>query len=169
MENENKLNEVENDTPSNENYIDAIKQMKENSVSKEKYQKLESENAKLLEAIMEGKEIDNLEKSADPGESIEELRKELFNPESNLSNLEYCKKMLELREKYMAEDPKRLDPMLPNNGKVTADDIAGVEKAVNAIQTAIDIADGDSEVFTAKLTSMMRDDPLVLARLKGRK
>lgn len=166
MEKENKQNEVENETPSNENYIDTIKKMKENSVSKEKYQKLESENAKLLEAIMEGKEIDNPAKSADEGESIEDLRKELLNEDSNLTDLQYCEKMLQLRDMIIEQGGE--DPMLPNNGKVTAEDIDGVEKVVAAMKDAIELADGSSEVFKAKLMSMTVDNPIITAMNKAK-
>lgn len=166
MENENN-NVVENpSSQSNENYIEAIKKLKENSVSKEKYNALEAENKRLVDAIVEGKEIDLGDSAPDEGESIEDLRKELLNEDSNLTDLQFCEKMLQLRDKIIEQGGE--DPMLPNNGKVTAEDIDGVEKVVAAMKDAIEIADGNSEVFKAKLMSMTVDNPIVTAMQKAK-
>ena len=164
MENENN-NVVENpSSQSNENYIEAIKKLKENSVSKDKYKELEAENKRLVDAIVEGKEIDLGNEAPENKVSIDDLRKELFVEDSKLTDLEYCEKMLQLRD--MIIDSGGEDPMLPNNGKANAEDIEGVEKVVAAMKDAIDLADGNDEVFKAKLMSMTVDNPIIVAMQK---
>lgn len=164
MENENN-NVVENpSSQSNENYIEAIKKLKENSVSKDKYKELEAENKRLVDAIVEGKEIDLGNETPENKVSIDDLRKELFVEDSKLTDLEYCEKMLQLRD--MIIDSGGEDPMLPNNGKANAEDIEGVEKVVAAMKDAIDLADGNDEVFKAKLMSMTVDNPIIVAMQK---
>ena len=56
-------------------YIAAINEMKQNSVSREQYNKLQSENKKLLDALVTNKQIDVAEeKPADmTGESLVEV------------------------------------------------------------------------------------------------
>ena len=43
----------------NTDYIDAIKDLKQNSVGKDKYDALKAENKKLLDAIVNGQELPN--------------------------------------------------------------------------------------------------------------
>ena len=58
IENEN-LTSVSQQTEVNDSidYIEAIKEMKQNSVTRESYDKLKSENKQLLDALVNGKEI----------------------------------------------------------------------------------------------------------------
>lgn len=61
----------------NTDYVEAIKNLKENSVSKEKYEALEAEKKKLLEAMINGDSLDTQD------------------PEQLDSRLEYYKKYKE--------------------------------------------------------------------------
>jgi hypothetical protein len=86
-----KLLDSENtaDTPSTstaEDYIEAIKNLKQTTVDKTAYDALRSENKKLLESLINGEEIQPQNKVLT--ESIEELRKEVLTNDS-LTNLEY--------------------------------------------------------------------------------
>lgn len=167
MENETKLNEeVEKQEPSNSQYIDAIAKMKENSVSKKQYEELAAENKKLLEAMMDGKTIE-APAAEEKGASIADLRQKLFSGESEMNDLESWETALELREKIM--DEGGLDPFLPNNDKVTADDLEGVEQVVAAVKDAIEAANGSPEVFKAKLMSVTRDNQLLSASSRKRR
>ena len=47
------LESQDNNNEDNNQYIETIKELKENTVSKEKYKKLEEENRKLLENVFE--------------------------------------------------------------------------------------------------------------------
>ena len=57
MQDEN-LKRDEEEVVDNTNYIDAIKDLKQNSVSKEKYDALAAENKKLVDALVNGEEIE---------------------------------------------------------------------------------------------------------------
>lgn len=50
------VSQQENVNDSND-YIEAIKEMKQNSVSKEAYEKLKKENKQLLDSIINGSEL----------------------------------------------------------------------------------------------------------------
>lgn len=129
-------------------YIEALKEMKQNSVSRESYDKLKSENKQLLDALVQGKEI---ELPKEEKVDVNELRKKLFNKDSYLSNLEYVDTALKLR-KALIENGER-DPFLPYGDRVdtTAEHYAKAEAVANVLQDCVDFADGDSGIFTAEL------------------
>lgn len=156
MTNENLLNEQSVDVADdNGQYIEAIEQLKANSVSKDKYAKLEAENKKLLDSLINGSQIDL--PSQDKEVDIPALRKELFNPHGNLSNLEYIEKSLELREALLEKG--EVDPFLPigKNISPTADDYAQAEKVATIFKECVEYADGDSQIFTQELMRRTND------------
>ena len=73
-------------TTTAEDYIEAIKNLKQTTVDKTAYDALRSENKKLLESLINGDEIQPQNKVLT--ESIEELRKDVLTNDS-LTNLEY--------------------------------------------------------------------------------
>lgn len=136
-------------------YIEAIEQIKANSVSKDKYAKLEAENKKLLDSLINGGQIE--QPKAKTAADINALRKELFNPDAQLSNLDYAKKALELREALI--ENRQPDPFLPwgKNISPTAEDVQKANKLAEALQSCVDYADGDSDIFTSELMRITTD------------
>ena len=132
-----------------QDYIAAINELKQNSVDRQKYDQLMAENKKLLNSIVNGQEMDVPKVEAK--ESIDELRKDLFNNSSDLSNLEFISKALELRSALIAEG--KPDPFLPVGNQIapTDFDIQTAEKVANILQDCVDYAEGDSSVFTNEL------------------
>lgn len=150
MADEEKTNENALDTGKTDNsqYIQALSELKANSVPKAEYEKLKAENKELLESIVNGREI-NLPSKEDEKPSIKELRNKLFNEEH--SNLEYCKTALELRKSILEDGG--VDPFLPHGSKLapTKEDEECAERVARVMQEAIDYADGDSQLFTQEL------------------
>ena len=138
--------QVEDMTP---DYLAAIKELKENSVDRSKYEELKAENKKLLDSIVNGQEMD-LPK-AEEKRSIEEIRTELFSGEKDLSNLDFIKDALELRSALIAKGEP--DPFLPVGNQIspTDADIAAAQKVATVLQECVDYAEGDSAVFTNEL------------------
>lgn len=143
---------VEQDT---NNYIEAIKEMKANSVDKAAYDKLKEENKQLLDALINGGQVTQ-ELQKEPVD-IDSLRKRLFSGEAELSNLDYMKTALELREALL--DQGSPDPFLPYGQNIapTDEDIRTADRVAEAIKSCIDYADGDSEIFTNELQRIMVD------------
>lgn len=133
-------------------YISALNEMKQNSVSRSEYEKLKADNKRLLDSIVNGTS-ENVEVL--PKKSIEELRKNFMK--EDVSNLDYWKNSLELRERLIEEGQP--DPMIPIGVRVAANqiDYDGVEKLVSGIQHCIDYANGDSQLFTNELQRITRD------------
>ena len=133
-------------------YISALNEMKQNSVSRSEYEKLKADNKRLLDSIVNGTS-ENVEVL--PKKSIEELRKNFMK--EGVSNLDYWKNVLELRERLIEDGQP--DPMIPTGVRVAANqmDYDGVEKLVSGIQHCIDYANGDSQLFTNELQRITRD------------
>ena len=133
-------------------YINQIQKLKENSVSKDDYDKLRADNKRLIDALANGTPIDGkVEPKIDAIENINNLRKKLFSKGSNLNNLEYCKTAVELRD-ALIENGER-DPFLPfgHNVVATDSDYETANRVATVMKECIDYADGDSDIFTNEL------------------
>lgn len=135
-------------------YIEAIKEMKKNTVSKSEYEKLQEENRKLLKSLVNGETID-LPADKEPVD-ISKLREDLFLKEH--SNLEYAKLSLKLREAVMEQGGE--DTFLPvgHGVQITQADRDTAERVAAAFQHCIDYAEGDSEIFTNELMRITQDN-----------
>ena len=142
-----------------QDYLAAIKELKENSVDRSEYDKLKAENKKLIDAVVNGQpgDVESKPQLREPNE----IREELFNHEHN--NLDYVKLALELRSSLIAEG--KPDPFLPMGSQIapTADDVEKAEKVAQVYQECIDYADGDSKLFTQEL--MRRTNTSVVDRV----
>ena len=147
-ENENENVVVEDNT---NDYIEQIKKLKENSVSKDDYDKLRLDNRRLIDALANGTQMDVVEPKTSAVEKINECRNKLFAKENNLNNLEYCKTAVELREALIENGDR--DPFLPygHNVLATDSDIETANRVATVMKECIDYADGDSDIFTNEL------------------
>ena len=141
-----------------QDYINAIKELKQNSVDRSEYEKLRAENKKLIDTVVNGlpgQEEQVVVKHSK--EQIDDLRNELFNSPRELNNLEFITKAMELREALMENGEP--DPFLPVGKQIspTRDDIEGAEKVAQVYKECIEYAEGDSEVFTNELMRRTRD------------
>ena len=153
IENENSVSQQENVNDSID-YIEAIKEMKQNSVDRSVYDKLKSENKQLLDALVNGKEI---EISKEEPVDIAKLRKDLFNKDGHMSNLEYVSNALKLRDALIEKGER--DPFLPYGDKVnlTAEHYDKAEQVATVLKECVEFADGDSCIFTAELQRRTKD------------
>ena len=152
MINENELNSVSQQENVNDSidYIEAIKEMKQNSVDRSTYDKLKSENQRLLDALVQGKEIE-ITNTKEPVD-INKLRKELFdNRDKNISNLDYVSNALKLRDALLEKGER--DPFVPYGDKVTltAEHFDKANMVAEVLRECVEFADGDSGIFTAEL------------------
>ena len=141
-----------------QDYLAAIKELKEKSVDRSEYDKLRAENKKLIDAVVNGQpgqEEQVVVKHSK--EQIDDLRNDLFNSPRELNNLEFITKTMELREALMENGEP--DPFLPVGKQIspTRDDLEGAEKVAQVYKECIEYAEGDSEVFTNELMRRTRD------------
>lgn len=154
------MNENINENVENQevDYIQAINDLKANTVSKDKYDKLKEENKKLLGSLVSGNPIE-VEKQK-PGLSIPEMRAKLG---TELTNIEYVSTVLDLRDALIAKGER--DPFLPigNNVAITPELCQNMENVAVALREMVEFADGDSGVFTAEYQRRVQD-PIIPAR-----
>lgn len=155
---EKETNVTGNVEDNTQDYLAAIKELKEKSVDRSEYDKLRAENKRLIDAVVNGQpgqEEQVVVKHTK--EQIDDLRNDLFNSPRELNNLEFITKTMELREALMENGEP--DPFLPVGKQIspTRDDIEGAEKVAQVYKECIDYAEGDSEVFTNELMRRTRD------------
>lgn len=147
-------------------YIAAINEMKQNSVSRQQYEKLKQENKELLDTLINGGQVVNAG-TVEPKKSIEEMRKQLFSKEAadkGMTNLEFIEKSLELRDAII--ESGGTDPFLPvgKGIELTREDYEAAEFTAEQFRECIDVANGNSEVFTAELMRRTVDNSLPTAK-----
>lgn len=130
-----------------QDYIDTIKNLKENSVDRSKYEALRADNKRLLDSIVNGQTVESQAPVNKP--SIDELRKQVFKEDQ--SNLDYVTHALELRDALIANGEP--DPFLPYGKKIvpTDEDVAAAERVATVLKECVDYAEGDSQIFTNEL------------------
>lgn len=135
---------LEDNTP---DYIGEIQKLRDNTVSKEDYERLREENKKLISSLANGESI-GVEPEAKP--DINELRKKVFENEHQ-SNLEYWGNALNLRQALI--DSGENDPFLPYGHKIvpTTEDVECANRVAEVVKECIEYADGDSQLFTNEL------------------
>lgn len=144
------VSEQTNVADNSSNYIEALKEMKANTVDKESYLKLKEENKQLLDSLVKGETIEAAQQ--EQKESIEELRNKLFGTKhKDLTNLEFVSDALKLRTALMEDG--QIDPFVPVGNKIkpTDDDFEKAEKVAKALQECVDYAEGNPDVFTDEL------------------
>lgn len=140
----------------NTDYIEALNTLRQNSVERSKYDQLRAENKKLLDSLINGKEVEV------PGVQVEkptadELRNKLFTKDNHMSNLEYVETALALRNVLIENGEE--DPFVPQGKKTicTQEDRDAAQRVADVFQQCIDVADGNSEVFTMELMRRTKD------------
>ena len=156
---ENEIKRNEEVVVDNTDYIDAIKELKQNSVDKDKYDALKAENKKLLDAIVNGQDIQS--QSAEQLDSRLEYYKKY--KENNFNNdLEYWENFLNLRKATMKE--YGADPcvtgnygLTPEGGRANAayGEAETVQEQMEMIEDFVKEANGNPLIFETLLQSAM--------------
>ena len=157
---ENKIEQQEEVMSPETITVEALNTLRQNTVSKEDYLKLQNEYTKAVDLVMNGVTVDKQENTSTPSVDIQALREELFQEESGLTNLEYTKKALELRQALL--DAGQPDCFIPVGKQInpTNEDLEAANRVAEVFQHCVDYAEGDSEVFTNELQRLTVDTGL---------
>lgn len=132
---------TETDTNNSQQYIDAIRDLQKNSVSRDKYNKLEAENKQLLDTLVNGGTIEMV--NVEPELSIEELSKNFLTADkTKIHSYDGFKNLLELRDKILAESGD--DIFAKDN---SYNERVKAERTAASLQQCIDDSRGDKDVF----------------------
>lgn len=138
-----------------QDYIKAIQDLKDTTVPKEQYAKLKAENKQLLDTLVAGGQLEP--QQAEKRKTSEEWAKELVG---HHTNLEYAEIALKQREAALEEG--KPDPFIPSGRNFTqsrATDAQDAQAAADLLQSCVDDADGDPNVFLGLFQSRVKDLP----------
>lgn len=155
-----------NDT--NVDYLAAIKELKQNSVRRVEYDKVVEENRKLLKSIIDGQDFPTQE-TEKPKFDIQQLRNELFVENSQLNNLEYATKALQLRQAILENGGDDIFVGKGNKLVPSKEDYDAAERVADVLQDVVDYANGENSIFTDELQRRMVDAAPMLNRGKNRR
>lgn len=162
MADEEKKAEGTPEAKSDQEYLDEIEHLRDTTVSKEEYAKLKATNNELLKRLAKGDFDPQQEKPEEV--DLNALRKSIF--QGSVTNLEYVKNALKLREEIIKKEGK--DIFLPYGHNYTAsqEDIDKAQNVADVLQECVDESDGNSQVFTAILQSRLNEPAFVRYRRK---
>lgn len=153
QEKEEKKNEEEQEQEND--YIKAIEELKENSVSKDDYEKLKAENKKLIDSLVKGERIEQQQKPREI--DVKKIEKTLAARDPRITTLEGMKMVLDLREADIRAGKR--DPFISvNNHAPTKEDLEAAQRRADIYQECVDYAEGDPELFSQEFTRRMVDN-----------
>ena len=131
--------------------IEALREIKKNSVPRSEYDRVVAERNKIFAAYANGEREEQPEKQTPV--DVDALRKDILSGE--LPNLEYAEKVIALRNELIAQGQR--DPFLPYGKDVypTMEDEAEAQAVADALEDCIEAANGDSAIFTNELQRIM--------------
>ena len=131
--------------------IEALKEIKKNSVPRSEYDRVVAERNRIFTAYANGEREEKAAESTPV--DVDALRHDILSGE--LSNLEYAEKVLTLRNELIAQGQR--DPFLPYGKDVypTMEDEAEAQAVADALEDCIEAANGDSAIFTNELQRIM--------------
>ena len=167
MDNENtNTNTTTNDAAPSP--LEQLEALRANTVDKAEYERVVAERNQMFQSLASQPRPNAAPEApkVDPTKRMAELRASLYGEDCQLSNLDYWKNTLELRQLILDQGGR--DPFLPygKDNAIDDDDIKTVSRVVAGVQSCIDYADGDSDIFTNELQRITVDTPV--ARMASR-
>lgn len=154
MENENK-NEIETNE---KDYLAEIENLKANTVSKEAYDKMKAENAKLIKTIATNQKIEVESKKPEMTHEQkvtrhEELANSILKARGK-QNIENAKNMIEFRkltQELYGVDPATAKVMSENPAEDTQRLHERMDKVFDTLEKCVENADGSDKIFNRNL------------------
>lgn len=156
LENENTIQTEEIDT--NKQYIDAINDLKANTVSRDRYNQMVAERDSLLNTLVSGEQLSTDSQQPEVEKvPIENLVDELRNKRHNLDAISYVEKALEFRDRVLEE--QGIDCFVSEGHKVvpSEESYRAAEKTAQIYRECLEYAGGDNKVFINELQRRMID------------
>lgn len=141
---EENIQQAVDESNADNDLVEALKQVKANSVSKDDYNKLRADNKKLIDALVSGEQLSQPQMPAQ--RSVEELQKAIY--EHKGTDLEMASDILELydRQKEMGNNlfissTNNMSPSEVQDAEYNAETVA------NYLRDVIEKCEGDSNKF----------------------
>lgn len=149
----------------NQQYIDAIRDLKANSVSKERYNKLIEENKNLLNSLVNGESVATATPAQPELPPIQDLVNEMRTQQ--LSDIEFVEKALEFRDRVLAETGEDCFVSKGHNITPTQESYIAAQRTADIYRECLEYANGDNKVFMNELMRRMPNDgPVAQSRYR---
>ena len=145
-----------------QDYIQIIDEMRENTVPKEEYEKVKKERSELAKILAKG-DFDKQQEQPENKPDVNELRKKIF--QENVTNREYWKSTIALRKSILEKEGRDIFLPVGHNVSVTDEDVRNAQSVADAMEECIEQANGSPDVFNALLRQKLRD-PIIPIRAK---
>lgn len=157
--------ETTNTFSENQQYIDAIRDLKANTVSKDRYNKLMEENKNLLNSLVNGESVAAAAPSQAELPPIQDLVDEMRG--KHLSDIEFVEKALEFRDRVLEETGEDCFVSKGHNIQLTQESYIAAQRTADIYRECLDYANGDNKVFMNELMRRMPNDgPVAQSRYK---
>lgn len=149
-ENENKEVKGQNETDNDLDLLQEIKNLQENTVSKEEYLKLQEKNKNLMRQIING---GGTKSEADDTVGLQEIRKNIFEKNEDISNRDFWKNVLALRKERLEKEG--VDVFLPKGRKTrySREDMESANHVAEVIGQILEDSEENPQIFTALLNN----------------
>ena len=154
--------------PEDVNLMDAMEELKRNTVPKSDYDRVMRRNKELSQAIINNSAIEQENKPKDM-DTKESLIRDLYSEDRKpLSNRQYWEKTLKLRKMEIEEGQP--DPFLPtdSSSKYSVENIQTAERVADGLQSILDEANGNDDMFDALFQARCEEVNMPGARNKFR-
>lgn len=142
---------------SNKQYIDIIKDLKTNTVSKDRYNQLMEENKHLLQSLVNGEVVTPVAPEVEKP-PIKDLVSEMRG--RNMSDISFVEKALEFRDRVLEETGEDCFVSKGHNITPTQESYIAAQKTADIYRECLDYANGDNKVFINELQRRMIDNSL---------
>lgn len=175
MENAEKIESTPQTADDVSHLISAVKEMKENHVSRDAYEKMMERNDELMErnkalvdCIINGSERPAIEemKKQPEGRSLSELRRIACSREGNIMNLEWATAVKELNDKVVASGGQSIVLPQGRGVAITETERAQGKQFLDVLEYCINEAQGDEDTFQVLFNRCLAPDPIRPSRHK---
>lgn len=144
--------------PTHEDYINAIQELKENTVSRDRYEALVKENKSLIQTLANGGTVAG--QAVPQKRTVAEIKQDLWGKGKQHSQTEFMELVLELREAGIEQ--QGIDSFVAYGHHITpsAADYEAAERISGIYREALDYANGNDEVFINEISRRMVDTPM---------
>ena len=138
-----------------QNFVEAIQNLKKNTVSKEAYDDVVAQNKQLLEALVNGSG-NSTEEPPKEAVDVKALRNEIFS-NKDMTNLEFVEQSLKLRKAIIEQGGD--DPFVGRGTKLspTREDYEAADHVATVLQEMVDNAQGDNDAFLIEYNRRVND------------
>ena len=163
---EQTTSESGNDGMDTSQYISAINEMRNNSVSRDKYNKLKEDNRQLLDALINGGQIEvpTAEEKKSAQELVNEFRELAGRKKGKPLDVEFSEKLIEMRDAFLEETGD--DLFLPSNP--TDVDYKNAQDVEAFFRTCLEAADGNNDVYEREMSRHLVEYPALPTKNKRR-